>query len=447
MIVDAAVLGPVSAKWEKDIMTAPWSSIIGTWCVEYYRQYGKAPGKVIESLFETWAEGNDDKETVKIIEKLLSELSGQYARIGKESNSQYVVDLACKHFNRVKANRLMELGQGDIAKGDVDKFYERITKFNRIEVGQGTGVNVLEDTEAIRAAFKTKGQSVVVYDGALGNFFSDALERDAFVAFMGPEKSGKTWWLLDLAWRAMLQGSKVAFFEVGDLSQNQIMRRFMTRAAYRPWKAGLVKRPINITHNPDDPFAIVDFEEKKFPNDLDFDIVHKKCNELMKRIGSQDPLLKLSVHPNDSISVHGIEGIIEAWERSDGWSPDIIVVDYADILAPPSKAAETRDQINSTWKRLRALSQSRHCLVVTATQSDAASYRAELLDRSNFSEDKRKFAHVTGMVGINVTLAEKDQMLTRLNWLVLREGEYSEGKCVHAAGCLAIANPAVLSTF
>jgi hypothetical protein len=94
---------------------------------------------------------------------------------------------------------------------------------------------------------------------------------------------------------------------------------------------------------------------------------------------------------------------------------------------------------------MRALSQEIDCLVVTATQANAASYKSELMGRWNFSEDKRKLAHCTGMIGINATVKEQDRGIQRLNWIVLREGEFSYTKCVNVANCLAISNPAIRS--
>ena len=84
---------------------------------------------------------------------------------------------------------------------------------------------------------------------------------------------------------------------------------------------------------------------------------------------------------------------------------------------------------------------------MTATQADAASYKQDTIDSSNFSEDKRKLAHVTGMVGINSSEAEKEFGLQRLNWIVLRESDFNSSRCVHVAGCLDVGNPAILSTF
>lgn len=96
---------------------------------------------------------------------------------------------------------------------------------------------------------------------------------------------------------------------------------------------------------------------------------------------------------------------------------------------------------------LRRMSTDLHCLVVTATQTNAASYKEETLKMSSFSEDKRKLSHVTGAVGLNTTDDEKRQGLMRWNWIVRREDSFDPGIHCHVAGCLAIANPAVLSTF
>jgi hypothetical protein len=84
-------------------------------------------------------------------------------------------------------------------------------------------------------------------------------------------------------------------------------------------------------------------------------------------------------------------------------------------------------------------------LVVTATQADAQSYVASTLGKSNFSEDKRKLAHATAIAGINQTDDEKQFQIQRLNWIVLREQEFHTFKCLHVAGCLAIAQPAIKS--
>jgi hypothetical protein len=444
MITDAGVLGRIASKWETETLQARWSNLVGGWCVKYFRQYGKAPGKDIEAMFEAWALDGADEETTKIVEAFLSGLSGEYARIAQQTNADYLIDLAGKHINRVKLTRLAEAILGDIAAGDIERAEQRAAAHHTVEMGEGSVVDVLHDYEAIKAAFKEKGRPLINYTGALGTFFDDSFERDAFVAFEGPEKVGKTWWLLDVAWRGMLAKHRVAFFEVGDLSKNQIIRRFMIRAARRPLKPGICRKPINIIHGPDDMYASVDFDEREFKHPLSPAAAWAAAQRITG--GAGEPLLKLSIHRANSISVYGVEAQLDRWEKEIQWVPDIVIVDYADILAPPSRSLESRDQINETWMGLRAISQ-RHCLLVAASQTNTASYEADVIDRGHFSGDKRKNAHVTAMIGLNVHEPEKEQMLTRLNYVELREGEFTRSKCVHVAGSLGIANPAMLSTF
>lgn len=452
MIVDKAVLGTIASRWKKNLFRSRWANIIAEWCVTFFEKYSKAPRKSIEGLFESWSsEPEADKETVQLVERFLESLSGEYAELKKASQSDYLIDLAGKHFNQVAVERLSEQLQGDIDGGALDKAQQRITKFARVEMGLGSGIDVLNDHKALEDAFMARREPIIKYPGALGNFFGDALERDGFIAFMGPEKRGKTWWLIDLAWRAMLQGRRVAFFEVGDMSRNQIMRRFMIRATKRPFKPtdkdAPLRYPTFIEHPADNEPATVDLEERHFKNEMTLIEAQAAMRRLVaKKSKRKDMLLMLDCYPNSTLTVPGIAAVLDNWERRE-WVPDVVVVDYADILAPINNTAQTRDQINATWAALRSLSQQLHCLVVTATQADAASYSAETMDRSNFTDDKRKYAHVTGMIGINATAQEKESGVVRLNWLVLREGEFTETKCVHVAGCLGLANPAVLSTF
>jgi hypothetical protein len=447
MITNKRVLGPLSAKWEPERFRSRWANLIGGWCVKYFQKYDRAPAKGVEGLFQSWASKSKDAATIELVESFLESLSGEYAALAKEQNSGYLIDMAAGYFNRVRLERLVDGIQGDLSAGDVEAAEKRLMTSSRVELGLGAGVDVLHDREAIRQAFESKSDPLIVFPGALGSFFGDALERDGLIAFMGPEKRGKTWWLLHIAWQALLQRRKVAFFEVGDMSQNQIMRRFMVRASGHPMKAGKQRRPKSIERN-GEPVAHVEFIEKTFTESLSWQKAWASCQHVLEtKVKTDQPLLKVSCHPNSAVSVFGIQNILQEWKQQ-GWVCDVLVIDYADILANPlSGSAETREQINTTWKQLRALSQAHHCLVVTATQTDAASYDARVIGKRNFSEDKRKLAHVTGMVGLNATPEEQELGIMRLNWVVLRESEFTEGKCVHVAGNFGLGNPAMVSTF
>lgn len=455
MIVSRPVLAAMADRWdEKGLFESRWSNLVANWCILHYRKYHKAPGKEIESIFDKWSTGREgkDKETVKLIEKFLIGISSQYVREKKRTQVQFIIDLAGEHFNAVKGNGVCDSAKALMEDGETTKALALLEGFKKVEMGLGSRISVLTDKSIIRDAFEEKSDPLIKYGGALGEFFGDALERDGFISFEGPEKRGKTGILIEMAWRAMEQGRKVAMFQVGDLSQAQIMRRFMVRASGRPLKATKKGKPILIPFGLGPPqgggegaIASVSHKSVKFKEDLAWQDAWKACKKITSP-WENDPLLMLDVYPNTSISINGVASAVSRWSRN-GWHPDVVIIDYADILAPIDGKVDTRHQIDSTWRGMRALSQREHCLVLTATQTNAASYDTETISMKHFSENKSKRAHVTGSVGINQTEDEKKLGIYRFSWIVGREWDYSNSTCVHTAGSMALASPFMFSTF
>lgn len=456
MIVHDGVCGQITAKWEKGgLFQSPWANKVASWCIRYYRKYGKAPNDDIVGLYGEWvAKEKPDKATEKLINIFLGLLSGNYAKRKKRLNPNYVLDLAGEHFDEVVIRKFNDEGQEDLDSGDISKWWERKDKLRKIEIGKDKVIDLSENLILDLTFDNLEEDLLIKYKGDLGEFYGDSFSRDSLVAFLAPEKRGKTFMLLDVAWRGLLARKKVAYFEVGDLSEKQIARRFMTRAMLRPLYAVSsdkpIRYPIKIISNKKSKKRniIVKFEERTYAEPIS----KKEANTKLDKIRNQylrgdDSFLKISIHANSSINVQGIRSILKTWEI-DGFVPDIIVIDYADILAfPAGFHGEGRDAVNETWKGLRRMSQELHCLVVSATQTNALGYSQNLLGAGNFSEDKRKNAHVTAIYGINQSDIEKTEGLMRINPIVVRGQEYSSNIWCYVASCLAIANPCVQSYF
>ena len=124
--------------------------------------------------------------------------------------------------------------------------------------------------------------------------------------------------------------------------------------------------------------------------------------------------------------------------------PDMVVVDYADIMAPSEKN-EYRQQLDSIWKRLRSLAQKWHCAVITASQTNREALYSDA-DQQNVAEDIRKIAHVTSMVSINQTEDEKKKGIVRFKQLVIREesAEFRQAVCLQ---CLDLGKMVIDSRF
>lgn len=449
MILDRYVIAKVAAiastrKTDEGLFNSPWANLIAGWAIKHYEKYGEPIGKHIQVRFESWSnKGQRDADTIKAVERLLSGLSKESGTASLKS-SEFLVDLAESLFQRVALERMARQVLAHVEAGNVEKakatYQTWAMPVATVDITDPFDLTA-EDYEDIITA--NANDVLIEYDQALKTFYQDTFARDSFVAYLGPEKRGKSFHLMDVVVRGVQQNRRVAYFEVGDMSKRQVLRRLASRITGKPWKPGPFKMPTAIHVDEGKPDVEVEEVEVEMMTGAD---VAKTFARMKKKLGLQDNLLRLSCHPNSSITIEQIRSTTLAWSLQ-GWTPDLVVIDYADILAPCNGHAETRDQINETWKRMRRLSQELHCCVVTATQADAASYSADNLDMTNFSEDKRKFAHVTAMVGINQNGEEKTKQIQRLNYLVLRDSEFTSEKQVVIANALKIAHPTVCSSF
>lgn len=423
------------------------ANLVYGWCCEFHVKYGKAPGAAIRKRFEAYARSSRDEDLTQSMELFLSGLSRESVAREKGVNSDYLVDQAALFFNRVRLEALREDIDSKLIVDKVAEAMQEVASFTALDTGVKHSVVLPNDVDALIEAMRNTDRDVLIkYPGAVGEFFSTSLSRDSLVAFMAPEKRGKTFFLMDVAWRAMKQKQRTLFYSVGDMMEEQVLRRFVSRLTAKPMKEQEVRVPKAIRQKEGKASTKINRSHRKQPSRKE---IREASDELAQLLAHPSGLMRVMCSPNSTTRVADIHNDVESLAK-EGWVPDVVVIDYADILAnenPGGNRDDFRHQVNETWKALCRLSQQFHMLVVTATQSDSASYEADLLRRKNFSEDKRKYAHVTDMLAINQRDSEKKADIFRLNWIQRRYEPYSESRVVYVAGCLALANPVMVSTW
>jgi hypothetical protein len=488
-IVSDQFLREAAAFYDPDLIETKYARTVAEWCFRYHQKYSKAPGRHIKDIYEVHADKMDQTDS-ELTADLLASISEEYENAEK-LNVTYLLDQSEKHFKTLSLSLLARTVSGLASEGEVDDAEAELANYKRVGRPSSLGANPFRSAEAIQKAFERVERPLFTMPGALGRMMNTVLNRDQFVAFMGPEKRGKTWWLNEIAVRAAKARCNVALFQIGDMSEEQVIVRLGVRLAGRSnqerycgeqdvpvpdcrknqdgscrkcphrnkpilgqWKLGEVqnaylsrefKHHVPCTECTADRFFKGSLWYKKITIDkpLGWRDAWRSGNRLLGRIRGRDFIL--SVHPSDQLSVSGLKGILDNWETFDGFVPDVVVIDYADNLAPEDRREEYRHQQNRTWKLLRGISQERHCLVATATQASAASYDQTTLSMKHFSEDKRKYAHVTGMFGLNQTTEEKRMGLMRINTIVMREGEFYVEDEVHVGQALRVGRPFLFS--
>lgn len=503
LAVSRDYLSRVQRIWNPDLLSSQELRTVAEWCLDYFAKYNRAPDRDIASIYmEQLQNGQLSNAEAEYIEALLESLSEEYGR-DAQFNSAYLYDRTVKYLKAQELARHSEEVQALVDAGQVAEAEKLARSYTpSILVDEDTGLDLASEEALIRIehAFTETGQRVFQYPGALGRMWNEHLVRGGFFTLLAPEKRGKSWFLLEMALRAIRSRSNVAFFEAGDMTEAQILKRiciFITQKSdkeryceerFRP-VGDCVLNQLDLCAREDrngvcGAFDGVDLaafykDEGRY---LNIESLAAKYAELphyvpcdshpckerrgsiwLRKLPACSPLtvteaqegitrffrrfkrrFRLITYPAGILTTAEIRRCLDDWERHDGFVPDVVVIDYADLLsADDSKIQEFRHRQDHVWKNLRALSQERHVLVVTATQADADSYKRGRLTLSNFSEDKRKLAHVTAQYGLNVDPAGREKKLgiLRINEIVVREGEFSPANEVTVLQDLAAGRP------
>lgn len=489
-IVSTDFLKAVRPIYQSRLIQSVLAKRMIKWCTDYFDKYEKAPGIDIESIFYSKLKNDSTfpKDVAEEIEEdILPDLNEEYLENG--INVGYLIDEATKYFQQ----RHIQIHTDDIkaflAEDELEKAQDKVNNYKPLAVDIGDSVNLGDSKttmERVEKAFTTATESVILFPKALGEFWNHQLIRGGFVALMATEKRGKSYWLLEFAIRAVRQKRKVAFFQAGDMTESQQIRRlamYLCKKSDREKYIGLQYQPVrDCVHNQMDTCDKEEREcdhgifpglsrrairkqtnldkllqaRKEFP---DYKACHnckqyesnrwgavwvepvtvksvlevREAQQAVKQLFvDKKRSFMLSTHANSTLTISKIKALLGVWEKQEGFVPDLVVIDYADLLVAES-TTEFRHGQNEVWKGMRNISQEKHCLVMTVTQADASAYEKNRLSLGNFSEDKRKFAHVTAMYGLNQDPQgrEKQIGIMRINELVVREGDFNPGNEIY----------------
>jgi hypothetical protein len=442
LCLDTKVLAAVHNQLKSNSFASKWANIVCDWCLKHFAEFAEAPGPTgIEARFTEWAPAADEA-LAKIVESWLTGLDPESGL-----STDYAIELVRKTAQKASLKKVIAQATIALERGKSEEAAELIKAWERPRIGQPLdGVFPLDDPLAIAAAFEhSTREPLVQYRGSIGEFFGPTLSADCFVSLVAPEKCGKSYWLMDICWSGVAQGRRVALFSVGDMSQSQMLLRLSPKLCRKPLKKGNFRIPTSLTYK--DKTPIVEYMQRRSQSDISQE---ETIEAFQSFRGNDEKRFRLVTEPACSLSAFDISNRIKRWAEEEGYVPEIVVIDYADILADPPGHKERRHAISANWAELRALSTRMKCLVVTATQANASGYESWLLSKSSFSESKTKLAHPTAVFGLNVTDEERRLGVTRLNSIAVRESEYqmdNPGTVLGVAGCSKVGRPAIVSSW
>jgi hypothetical protein len=483
-IVSDDYIARIREGWDSSLLESDVARYLVTWCIEFFDQFGKAPGKDIHSLFnDKLIDGKIPSDIGQEIEEdILPSLNEEYIE-NPHLNIDFLVKKTIQHKRRQRIKNLDRTLRELLSNGEIDQAENMIMEYAPVSEERDNEIDFHAENfkDKVHHAFHQSHKNLIYYPGAFGDMINDHLIQSGFVAFMGINKIGKTALLLDLALRAYRQGIPVAFFQAGDLTEDDFIIRgsmYLTRLPYKEKDVGIDWEPVKdcklnqvdrciktertcdfgVFNSSQEDLSdlkswrtkenLIESYEKnslyipctacKEWGERSLGTIWLKKNHILRALSYKEALevwsefieenkqgFKVATYPSYSLSVPLIDNRLELWDKQEGFQPLIIVLDYADYLISNSYK-EFRHQQNDVWARLRGLSQTRNALIITVTQADAQAFNVNTLKLKHFSEDRRKFDHPTAFFGLNRDPAglEKQMGLLRVNELALRESHF-----------------------
>ena len=462
-----------STKFLKDIVdfiqveyfTTKYLQTVAEWVLEYYDEFDSAPKKTIKDLFEKKAVRMESAE-VDLLEGMLKKMSGMSETDDEETDDhEYIksktVEYCKKRELEITASNIKYyLEQNDIVNAE-----KELLQFRTVTATVSECVDVL-DEEVIAKVFAEKAEGLLTLTGYLGQFMG-TFHRSWLVVFSGAYKKGKTWWLLDLYINAALSKLNVILFSL-EMTQDNIVERMLRRITGCSEEAKTQKVPVvDCLRNQKGQCPLAGTEDYKgsgnalltegeaLPDEpVDGYVVCTSCREetndrfqptvwyenkdmqaMTKRLAINKAKAvermygnrcKLKTYPRFSANLSDIKRDLYVLETKENFVPDVIIIDYADILKPESENATGVQKEDETWIALSQLAGERKALVVTATQLTKEGQNAKTVGVQHTARWSGKLGHVDAIYGINQTAKEKEKGIQRINTILHRHQPFSE---------------------
>ena len=269
---------------------------------------------------------------------------------------------------------LLEVGQYDEIKKMVD---EAMKAGSERDLGHDYIVGIEERlTKSTRDTVKTGWDPIdEVMDGGLGGG-----ELGVVVA---PAGIGKTWCLQSMGASAVKNGLNVVHYTL-ELNQNYVGLRY------------------------DTIFSGVPTANIKFYQD-----------DVKKKIDQLKGTLLIKYFPTKSATVQTLAAHLSQIEIQ-GTKPDLVLVDYADILK--GMGSEKRHVLENIYEDLRGLAGEIECPIWTASQANRSSLEEEVIDATKVAEAYSKVMIADFVVSVSRKVEDKIANTSRFHVIKNRFG-------------------------
>jgi hypothetical protein len=420
--------------------------------LDFFNTTGKAPGREIRTVFlkdfNKHVKSAEDQQVFNNVKLVINNVFTKYEN--QPFNDEYVFRTGSEYLIEQDRKRTDEEAIRALDRGDRAKAAELLAESkNRIRENTCNFIGIT-DRERITKSCTAITSTDMDFSGVIGDYLSP-LRKPYFIAMLGPTKRGKSNWLLEWVIQGSCNGLNVAYFPlemtastmqsymiqrltgrvitstpklidhwipVWDCMRNQMgncaitqqcegsnrciwntisrsPQEFSPKSKHRPCSfcQHHEKENLRRLYAPTTWFEVV--RKKSFVDPRDTDEYLDICSSMLR--GE----IKMQEHLVGTATWGNIYDALDFEEKTNGWVPDMIVIDSLDSMVKDRKLGDYRHQIGNIWEYAAQLAVQRNVILVSATQGNRFSFVKDRLEITDVAEDWSKAMVATAVCAIN----------------------------------------------
>lgn len=370
---------------------------------DFIDQFGEAVKEHLPDVLEHILNGSDQRK------------AGSYKRVldnifmAKDSiNREYVVSKLNEFVRQQTLKSAIVRAVEQVEDGNIDQAEVEIQKGLQAQISTFEMGLVFSDTNHSLKFFNQTTTGIQIGIKELDS--RDVCPRPGeMFMFIAPAKRGKSWGLTHVGKFSLLQRKKVLHITL-EMSEDRVMQRYVQSFFAISKREARIKIP-RFEYDQLGRLIDIDIEEVVRPTLQDDGIRQKLVSKINREFRRRPPLV-VKQFPTGALTISQLNAYLDGLERFHKFIPDVIVLDYPDLMRLDS--ANLRVDTGTIYKNLRGIGVERHMAMVVASQGNRESSQAEIVTDAMVAEDFSKIATADNVITYNQTQQERALGLARL---------------------------------
>lgn len=372
--------------------------------IDFIDQFGETIKEHLPDHLESILKG-DDARKASTYERLVKNLFASRDSV----NGNYVISQLHKFVRQQKLKDAVIKAVESIEDGNIDQAEIELTKgLQSQSVAFEGGLNLSSPSDVVGILDEPEEEGFELGIPELDDQGIIPRRKELFL-FMAPRGRGKSWFITHCCKQALLQRWSAVVVTL-EMSEKRYAARMLQSFFSIARREAEVKVTRLITDKSGDLQDLI--QERIERMTMKDDNIRQVIGAKAKREFGRRPPFRIKQFPTRSLTVPGLRAYLEGLERFENFTPDLICIDYPDLMDLDTK--NLRIELGKVIEDIRGIGVARNAAVVVVSQGNRESETATLVTGSMAAEDISKIATADVAITYSQTPAEKLLNLARL---------------------------------